>query len=167
MDYVRTLEIFLYIKEGVMEANIQTHCVVCRSVSGKERISSGPVIHSGKFWIVEHVHPPSLLGWLVIVCRRHVESLHELTAEEFREFSEICYRVIRGLHLYFHCEKEYVAIFAEMKGFHHLHAHVIPRRKTLPPQLRGAKIFSLLKKNREECCDPSMVEEFSLRFKQY
>jgi len=54
-------------------------CPVCRSNRGVERISPAPPVHEGRFWLVEHAYPCSLLGWLVIVLKGHAEALHDLT----------------------------------------------------------------------------------------
>ena len=64
-------------------------CFSCRSISGDKRISPGPYIHEGNYWLVDHAYPTSLKGWLVIVLKRHVEALHELSQEEFKELADI------------------------------------------------------------------------------
>ena len=63
----------------------QGDCPVCRSNEGVHRISPGVVIYEGQAWLVEHAYPTSLLGWLVIVLRRHSEALHDLTPDEATE----------------------------------------------------------------------------------
>src|SRR5512135_1177493 len=73
-------------------------CWTCRSNSGEQRISPGPTIFEGKYWFVEHAYPVKVLGWLVIVLKRHAEALHELAAEEFTELAQIQARVIPLLH---------------------------------------------------------------------
>ena len=55
--------------------------------------SPGPYIYEGRSWVVDHAYPTSLKGWLVIVLKRHVEALHDLTHEEFRELADIQYRL--------------------------------------------------------------------------
>ncbi len=32
-------------------------CFTCQSISGEKRISPGPAIHEGNFWLVEHAYP--------------------------------------------------------------------------------------------------------------
>lgn len=65
----------------------------CRSISGEKRISPGPFIYEGTYWLVDHAYPTSHLGWLVIVLKRHAEALYELSREEFGEMAEIEYRL--------------------------------------------------------------------------
>lgn len=101
-----------------------TDCRVCRSISGEARISSGPPIFDGRYWMLEHAYPTRLPGWLVIVLKRHVEALHELTADEFQELAAIQHRAARALRQVVGCAKEYIACFAEMDGFAHLHIHL-------------------------------------------
>jgi hypothetical protein len=46
-------------------------CHSCRSISGEKRISPGPFIYEGAYWLVDPAYPTSHLGWLVIVLKRH------------------------------------------------------------------------------------------------
>ncbi|HEU4556879.1 MAG TPA: HIT domain-containing protein [Longimicrobium sp.] len=120
-------------------------CWSCRSNRGEERISPGPPIHVGEFWQVEHAYPTRLPGWLVIVLRRHAEALHELRTEEFGELAHVLERTVRVLHQALACEKEYVACYAEIDHFRHVHFHVVPRAADLPADLLGTNSFALLK----------------------
>src|SRR5690348_12644608 len=65
-------------------------CWTCKSNTGEKRISPGPTIFEGNYWLVEDTYPIKILGWLVIVLKRHAEALHELTAEEFIELEPVC-----------------------------------------------------------------------------
>ena len=73
-------------------------CYTCRSLSGERRISPGPTIVEGRYWMLEHAYPTCLKGWLVIVLKRHVEALHGLTREEFIELGELQALAVRLLH---------------------------------------------------------------------
>lgn len=125
-------------------------CRSCRSNHGEQRISPGPPIHVGEFWQVEHAYPTRLPGWLVIVLRRHAESLHELRAEEFGELAQVLEQTVRVLHRTFACEKEYVACYDEIEHFRHVHFHVVPRAADLPAELTGTRSFALLKVTESE-----------------
>lgn len=120
-------------------------CLVCRSNSGEERISPGPVIHDGDLWILEHAYPSSLLGWVVIVLKRHAEALHELTPAELRELALIQGAAARGLHRITGCRKEYLVSFGEGPGFSHLHVHLVPRSADLPPDRTATGVFQHLR----------------------
>ena len=43
-------------------------CLICCSISGERRISPGPFIYEGAYWLVDHAYPTLLKGWLVINC---------------------------------------------------------------------------------------------------
>jgi diadenosine tetraphosphate (Ap4A) HIT family hydrolase len=79
--------------ENVYQGKQTMECLSCRSISGEKRISPGPVIYEGTYWLVDHAYPTSHLGWLVIVLKRHAEALHELSREEFAELAEIQYKL--------------------------------------------------------------------------
>lgn len=135
-------------------------CYTCRSNSGDKRISPGPTIFEGKYWLVEHAYPVKMIGWIVIVLKRHVEALHELSQEEFVELGEIQARVIPLLHQELRCEKEYVSCYAEMDGFRHVHVHVFARPHDWPADLKGGKSFALLKVSAQEAVSPEELSAF-------
>ncbi len=122
-----------------------SECFSCNSISGKQRISPGQVIFDGTYWAVEHAYPTALLGWLVIVSKRHVEALHELTDEEWSELAKLQSKTVRAFREYFSADKEYTACFAEQAGFAHIHFHMMPRTQDVPPELWGSKVFAMLK----------------------
>lgn len=135
-------------------------CYTCQSNTGEKRISPGPTIHEGTYWLVEHAYPCKQIGWLVIVLKRHVEALHELTAEEFTELGQIQCRLTRFLFEELHCEKEYISCYAEMEHFAHIHFHVFARPQTFPDELKGGKSFALLKVSAEESVPANEVITF-------
>jgi diadenosine tetraphosphate (Ap4A) HIT family hydrolase len=135
------------------------------SNAGERRISPGPAIHEGRFWIVEHAYPTQLLGWLVIVLRRHAEALHELTREEFLELAYIQADLIPELFSALRCEKEYLACYAELEHFRHIHVHVVPKPANLPENLLGAASFGLLKVPEGEAVARETVQAFCERLR--
>jgi diadenosine tetraphosphate (Ap4A) HIT family hydrolase len=141
-------------------------CHSCASNAGEKRISPGPTIHTGQFWLVEHAYPAALQGWLVIVLKRHAEALHELTGEEFRELGEIQAWAARLLHQETGCLKEYSVCFAEMTGFYHIHFHIIPRAANWPDDLKGGKSFALLKVSEAEAIPAQQIRTFCERLRQ-
>jgi diadenosine tetraphosphate (Ap4A) HIT family hydrolase len=135
-------------------------CHTCRSSAGEKRISPGPTIYEGRFWLVEHAYPTALKGWLVIVLKRHAEALHELTADEFAELGELQGWLAKLLRAEIGCQKEYSVCFAEMAGFYHIHFHIIPRAADLSDELKGGKIFAMLKVNEAEAVPPEEIRQF-------
>jgi diadenosine tetraphosphate (Ap4A) HIT family hydrolase len=135
-------------------------CWTCKSNSGEKRISPGPTIFEGKYWLVEHAYPVKVIGWIVIVLKRHAEALHELTSEEFTELAEIQARLIPLLHEELNCEKEYVVCYAEMEHFRHIHFHVFAKPSNLPEELKGGGSFALLKVMGEEAVPSNKILAF-------
>jgi diadenosine tetraphosphate (Ap4A) HIT family hydrolase len=135
-------------------------CWTCKSNTGEKRISPGPTIFEGKYWLVEHAYPVKIIGWLVIVLKRHVEALHELTTDEFTELAQIQSKLIHFLFEELHCEKEYVSCYAETEHFYHIHFHVFAKPPNLPDALKGGKSFALLKVTDEEAVPSNKIIAF-------
>lgn len=138
-------------------------CYSCLANSGVRRISPGPVIYDGMYWTGDHAYPTKLVGWVVLVLKRHAEALHELSAAECAEMGELLGRVARALREETNCEKEYAACFAEADHFHHVHIHVIPKQADLPHELRGPRSFALLNPTPDELAAPAEVIAFCER----
>ena len=142
-------------------------CLVCAANSGARRISPGRTIHFGRWWQVEHAYPTSLLGWLVIVLRRHAEALHDLTPEEASELGELQRVAALALRSEFGTLKEYSVCFGELEGFSHIHVHLVPRAPDLDTQFRGTRAFGFLKP-RDNALPPELVaarcDSLALRF---
>lgn len=132
-------------------------CLSCQSISGVKRISPGPTIHEGHYWLVEHAYPSKLKGWLVIVLKRHAEALHELELEELEELARLTHRVTRLLRQTLGCEKEYMMCIAEGQGFKHIHVHLVPKPPDLPPELKGPRIFALIAVDESQAAPPGEV----------
>lgn len=133
-------------------------CWTCASNTGVRRLSPGVPIYEGRHWLVEHAYPVALLGWIVIVLRRHAAALHELSAEEYDELARVQAALIPLLAATLHCEKEYVACFAEGEHFRHVHFHVVPVPAEMPVSLRGARSFALLAIGDEDAVAPAEVQ---------
>ncbi|MEV6924288.1 HIT family protein [Dactylosporangium sp. NPDC051485] len=104
----------------------------------REEIASDP------YWRVAHVFDTALPGWLVLVPRRHVTTVADLTDEEAAGLGTWLTRLSRALRDVTGCAKTYVAQFAEKEGFAHVHFHVVPRIPDLAAPLLGPGIFGLL-----------------------
>lgn len=116
-------------------------CRSCQAVRGEISLTNVPRLHQGRHWILEHVHPTSVKGWIVMVLKRHCRALHELRPEEFLEFQMLLAGTTRALHQLLDTESEYVMQFAEGEGFHHVHFHVVARLRDWPDALKGPKVF--------------------------
>jgi len=140
-------------------------CYSCKSNSGEQRISPGPTIYEGKYWYVEHAYPVGMVGWLVLVLKRHVEALHELSAHEFAELGVLQGTVARLLHLELSSQKEYIMCFAEAEHFNHVHVHIVAIAHDLPHELRGPRILAMLKSEQVEPLPPDEIAAFCSHLK--
>ena len=95
-------------------------------------------------WRLVHATGVSLPGWLVLVPRRHVTAIAELTDAEAELLGAWQVRASRALHEATGCAKTYVAQFSEAEGYSHVHFHIVPRQADLAAELRGPRIFSQL-----------------------
>lgn len=141
-------------------------CYACKANSGEKRISPGETIHEGKYWLVEHAYPVALKGWLVLVLKRHVESLHELSKEEFMELAELTDRATKILYQELKCEKEYLMCLAETKHFYHIHFHLVAKQKNIRKNQRGTKIFTLLKVDEKDAVPKAEIIDFCQKLKE-
>jgi diadenosine tetraphosphate (Ap4A) HIT family hydrolase len=104
----------------------------------RERISAD------RHWRVAHAMATALPGWLVLVPRRHVTAIADLTEAEAASLGLWQLHVSRALRTVTGCAKTYVSQFAEAEGFSHVHFHIVPRMADLPPEHRGPRVFTLL-----------------------
>ena len=95
-------------------------------------------------WRVAHAFGTAQPGWLVVLPRRHVLALDELSHAEAAALGPLLRAVTAALREVTGCARTYVALFAEAEGFGHVHFHVVPRHAGLDPHLRGPRVFTLL-----------------------
>ena len=95
-------------------------------------------------WDVVHCDDSAIEGWMVLVVRRHITSVADLTEAEAAELGLLLKDVSRALQEVIGCPKTYVVQFAEHPLHPHVHVHVIPRAADLPDEQRGPGIFSRL-----------------------
>jgi diadenosine tetraphosphate (Ap4A) HIT family hydrolase len=81
---------------------------------------------------------------MVVLPRRHVIALDELTPAEAAGLGPLLTGLTSALRQVTGCDKTYIALFAEAEGFQHIHFHVIPRHRDQDPGLRGPRVFGLL-----------------------
>jgi diadenosine tetraphosphate (Ap4A) HIT family hydrolase len=98
-------------------------------------------------WRVALAFNSSLEGWAVVIPRRHLESLDELSDEESSTLGVLLRDLTGALKAVTGCAKTYVMMLAEMPGFNHVHFHVVPRMEDLADERRGTKIFAYLQED--------------------
>jgi diadenosine tetraphosphate (Ap4A) HIT family hydrolase len=122
---------------------VVSDCLSCRN-SARLDLPPRERVYEGPDWRVAHAFGTSLPGWMVVLPRRHVIALDELTPAEAGGLGPLLRDLTAALRAVTRCEKTYVALFAEAEGFEHLHVHVIPRQADLSPEFRGPRIFGLM-----------------------
>ncbi|MFZ6029724.1 MAG: HIT family protein [Chloroflexota bacterium] len=101
-------------------------------------------IYRTKYWDIAHCNATTIPGWLVLVARRHIEAIDQLTNEEALELGVLLHRMSIALKEVVRCTKTYVVQFAEAEGHNHVHFHVIPRMIDQPEERKGPKVFNYL-----------------------
>lgn len=101
-------------------------------------------IYRADYWDVAHSFNTSLPGWLVIIARRHMAAVDEMSEDEAVELGRLIRRVSMALRVVTGCAKTYVVQFAESPDHPHVHFHVIPRMADMPAERRGPGVFQYL-----------------------
>ena len=118
-------------------------CKTCALVARRDR-GEAPLwdeILRTPLWDVVHNYETSLPGWLVLVVRRHLSAIDELTQEEAVELGLLLQRTSKALKEVVGCEKTYVLQFAEHPEHPHVHFHVVPRMKDMPADYHATGVF--------------------------
>jgi diadenosine tetraphosphate (Ap4A) HIT family hydrolase len=123
---------------------IAADCYTCAHEAAGRDAPPWERIATDDYWRVAHAFNTAVPGWLVLVPRRHVTALAELTDAEAAALGGWQVRLSRALARVLGCQKTYIAQFAEAEGFAHVHFHVVPRPPDLARELRGPRIFQLL-----------------------
>jgi diadenosine tetraphosphate (Ap4A) HIT family hydrolase len=121
-------------------------CLTCALIARRDA-GQAPLwdcIHRTDLWDLVHSYNTSLPGWLVLVARRHVEAIDELTDEEAADLGLLLRRTSAALRDVVGCAKTYVGQFAEAAEHPHVHFHVIPRMADQPVERRGPLVFAYL-----------------------
>lgn len=121
-----------------------TDCYNCARDAELDRLPPRERIAADELWRAAHAFDSALPGWLVLIPRRHVTAIADLTDAEAAALGTWQVRLSRALHKVLGCQKTYVAQFAEAEGFAHVHFHIVPRPAELTRDLRGPRIFGLL-----------------------
>lgn len=121
-------------------------CKTCELIARRNQ-GNAPLwdcIYRTQLWDVAHCYETALPGWLVLVARRHIASLAELTDEEAIELGQLIHNVSFALKEITGCVKTYVLQFAESPEHQHVHFHIVPRMVDLPEDHRATQIFKYL-----------------------
>jgi diadenosine tetraphosphate (Ap4A) HIT family hydrolase len=113
---------------------MSTDCLVCREVAGEIELPGG-LLWDDDDVIAFHV-PPSegnprpYLGHCMVVTRRHVDHLGELTESEAASVAQAARAIAKELRVE-GAERVHVAVIG--LGVEHFHQHLYPRYPGVPP----------------------------------
>jgi diadenosine tetraphosphate (Ap4A) HIT family hydrolase len=138
-------------------------CPVCETNAALHTLPPRERIAVDGFWRVAHSFDTALPGWLVLVPRRHVTRVADLTDGEAAGLGGWQVRLSRALHAVTGCVKTYVVQFAESEGYGHVHFHVVPRMGDLPAGLRGPGVFALLKQSGDRVVSADRRDDLAAR----
>lgn len=140
-------------------------CYACAAEADADRLPPREHIASDPHWRAAHAFGTALPGWLVLLPRRHVTAVHDLSDAEAATLGTWQVRLSRALREVTGCAKTYVVQFAEAEGFAHVHFHVVPRSADLPADRRGPRVFGYLGRPEEEQVSPAEADALAERLR--
>lgn len=120
-------------------------CLSCQLLGKRDRGEAPPwdSIYRSGYWDLAHAYNTSYLGWLVLIARRHIEALDEMTFAEAADLGALLREVSQALKVYIGCQKTYVMQFAESADHPHVHFHIVPR---MPDQAPGDIAYRVMRR---------------------
>ena len=140
-------------------------CVTCELIARRDR-GEAPVwdsIRRTPGWDIVHAFGTSVEGWLVLVARRHITTVTDMSDDEANTLGPLIREVSRSLQVVLGCDKTYVVQFAEHPDHPHVHVHVIARARDLPIEHRGPGVFALMGCPAEQAVDAERMNEIAAR----
>jgi len=144
-----------------------TECYSCRqNAIDPAHLPPREAIFDDGDWRIAHALSSALSGWVVVVSRRHITSLSQLTASEEASLGPLIKRLSSAVESVTGAVKCYVVFLAEAPGFEHLHIHVVPRRSDMPLDRTGIDAMKYLALPQDEWVPPDKMDEVSARIRQ-
>jgi diadenosine tetraphosphate (Ap4A) HIT family hydrolase len=140
---------WLDVRRDMVRDMTTTACYPCEREAEFDQLPPRERIGYDERWRVVHATGSGLLGWLVLVPRRHVMELADLTDDEAGALGIWQVKLARALSEELGVTKTYIAEFGEAAGFH-LHFHVVARPLDLDVTMRGPGIFGFLGRTGEQ-----------------
>jgi diadenosine tetraphosphate (Ap4A) HIT family hydrolase len=119
-----------------------------------------------QYWDVVHNYDTSLPGWLVLVAKRHMAALDEMSEAEAAELGILLRTVSLALKQVTGCLKTYVLQFAEHPQHPHVHFHIVPRMPDQPETRRGARIMEYAGVAEDERVDEAAMNRLGEQVRQ-
>jgi diadenosine tetraphosphate (Ap4A) HIT family hydrolase len=139
-------------------------CRTCELVQRRDAGDAPPwdLIVRTPTWDIVHAFGTSVEGWLVLVLRRHLTALADLSEAEAAELGPLIRSTSIALREVVACEKTYVVQFAEHEQHPHVHVHVIARMPDQPDDAQGPRIFSRAGVADEDAVPEARMNEIAL-----
>lgn len=143
-------------------------CKSCQLMRQRDQGAAPPwdSIYRSRHWDLVHAYNSSLLGWLVLIARRHIEALDELTPAEATELGALLREVSLALKQQIGCQKTYIMQFAESKEHPHVHFHIVPRMQKQAPDDLAYRVMRRLGVPLSERCDEAEMNQFGLALRE-
>ena len=146
-----------------------TDCKSCELIARRDagEAPSWDCIHRTEYWDLVHKSDTTLPGWLILVLRRHIVAIDEMTALEAGELGVLMRQASIALREVVRCAKTYVIQFAEHAEHPHVHFHVIPRMDDMPADRRGVNVFGYDPSSDHDAISESARNDIAARIKPY
>src|SRR5450755_96539 len=144
-------------------------CVTCELISRRDS-DQAPLwdsIYRTPYWDVAHANSTDLYGWLVLIARRHIAAIDDLTEDEAIELGRLIREISIALKELTGCIKTYVIQFAEHPEHQHVHFHIVPRMNDLPEHERGVGVFKHLGVPVEQRVSETKMDEIAIGIRRY
>lgn len=119
--------------------NANHTCQWCRIMSHQDKLSGNIIRESKHFIVIHQQQPVTILGWLIIIPKVHSTDQSAFTTEMVHELADLQLSLTQLLKEKTKAEKIYWAMFSEVVK--HVHFHLVPRSRDLPPEAKGPAIF--------------------------
>ena len=137
-------------------------CFSCeRNAGDPEQLPQRERVYDDGLWRVAHALSSSLAGWMCAITRRHLTSISELSPAEASALGPLVQRLSAALEATTGATKCYILFFAEAPGFEHLHIHIVPRLKDLPPERIGPGVIAYLNEPPERWIPATEMDSIS------
>ncbi|MCY4061095.1 MAG: HIT family protein [Chloroflexi bacterium] len=139
-------------------------CLSCQLLQKRDRGEAPPwdSIYRSDYWDLVHAYNTSYIGWLVLIVRRHIEALDEMTFAEAADLGALLREVSQALKVYIGCQKTYVMQFAESDQHPHVHFHIVPRLPDQAPEDIAYRVMRHLGVPLSERCSEDEMNKLAL-----
>ena len=143
-------------------------CLSCKLIRQRDSGAAPPwdSIYRSDCWDLVHAYNTSLLGWMVLIVRRHIEALDEMTPSEATELGALLRQVSQALKQQPGCQKTYVMQFAESADHPHVHFHIVPRWADQAPEDLAYRVMRRLGVPLPERCDDAAMNQLALALRE-